>query len=81
MYDLMFMMRSFHGPLPSSFSEFKEEVKKCFKCIYDTKYIASREDLLHMSLQETHVEGLYSSLVLEPKWAEVQRATCFEVSK
>lgn len=42
MYDLMFFMDAFHGPLPLRLEEFKEQLRACFPdtAIYDTKYCA-----------------------------------------
>ena len=39
MYDLMFFMNAFHGPLPERLDEFKAQLKACLpNPIYDTKF-------------------------------------------
>lgn len=43
MYDLMFMMNSFHS-LPTSVNDFKKEFCRLFPRTYDTKYLAECED-------------------------------------
>jgi hypothetical protein len=56
--DLMFMMRSFHGPLPRCLPEFKAAVRACFpEGVYDTKYMASQEHVLKMPFADTTGTG------------------------
>lgn len=41
-YDLMFMLASFHGELPESYCKFKEIVRTLFPNIVDTRYLLEK---------------------------------------
>jgi poly(A)-specific ribonuclease len=43
MYDNLFMMSHFEGPLPASYSSFKELFHTCFPLLFDTKACVARE--------------------------------------
>ncbi|XP_063900675.1 poly(A)-specific ribonuclease PARN-like [Zophobas morio] len=59
LYDLLFMLNSFQGPLPNSWADAKNLVHSLFPEIYDTKLLA-----LHFEnrFTSTSLETLYNSL-------------------
>lgn len=42
-YDLVFIYRTFFGPLPDDLDEFLSEIHELFPRIIDTKYLATRK--------------------------------------
>ncbi len=76
LYDLMFMMQAFDGPLPESLDEFRKNLHKCFPKIYDTKYIfgtdAYKASPASFDSENTHLGGLYTSF---SQWKEKKQAS------
>ncbi|KEG05913.1 putative ribonuclease [Trypanosoma grayi] len=42
--DILFLFASLEGPLPGTLLEFKERMRQVFPIVFDTRYIASRQD-------------------------------------
>lgn len=58
MFDLMFMYRSFVGPLPLTLSEFKKCLSSMFRGIFDTKYIIESK-VLGITTNDSSLGELY----------------------
>jgi len=76
MYDLIFMMATFHKALPAKLTEFKKLVAEWKDggkeggreggVVFDTKFISTREDLLGKTLRaDLELNDIYRMLVVE----------------
>ncbi|KAJ8605703.1 hypothetical protein CTAYLR_010754 [Chrysophaeum taylorii] len=60
-FDLLFMMRSFDGPLPASYAEWKRRCRALFPLLYDTKVLAARRGAYGK------LDELYAKVLAEDK--------------
>lgn len=64
MFDLLFCLTHFDGPLPDEFSEFKTKLATMFPVVFDTKYICA--EITKDNKDESSLGELYRNLVSDP---------------
>lgn len=63
LYDLMFLLRWLHAPLPESYNDFRTSLHTLFPQIYDTKYIAV-DGIIGRDDADTALEAYYKRFVV-----------------
>lgn len=79
MYDLLFIMDAFDGPLPVKLSTFKHRVHQLFPRIVDTKYLATYTTSAPLlcdgpTYRDTSLEALYKDLLQQDKIPSIDNA-------
>lgn len=80
MYDLMFLMNAFHGPLPERLDEFKAQLKVCLpNSIYDTKFCESSViGGKHRMNERTHAHHTNAHNTTQPRGNKQPDASALE---